>query len=224
MYDGDPLYCGSIKTVVGHLEGCAGLAGILKASLAIQNRFIPPNMHFKELNPAIHPFYQNLLVPTSSIPWPETTGPLRASVNSFGFGGTNAHAILESYEPPSDSITGDPDVQNSTTPNMLPGPFVFSAKSRTSLLGNLKRMLDYVSQNPSLDLDILSWVLQSRRTHFACRLTIPASNRLKFLESLRKQIEAAEASNIAVLGVRALSEESQHGRKILGIFTGQVRS
>ncbi|KAL2284183.1 hypothetical protein FJTKL_09154 [Diaporthe vaccinii] len=88
------LYCGSIKTIIGHLEGCAGLAGVLKASLAIQNKAIPPNMHFNQLNPKVEPFYKNLEVPVSLLPWPETYGePRRASVNSFGFGGTNAASI-----------------------------------------------------------------------------------------------------------------------------------
>lgn len=90
--DDEVLYCGSIKTIIGHLEGCAGLAGVLKASLAIQNKAIPPNMHFNQLNPKVEPFYKNLEVPVSLLPWPETYGePRRASVNSFGFGGTNAY-------------------------------------------------------------------------------------------------------------------------------------
>jgi acyl transferase domain-containing protein len=86
--DGSVLYCGSVKTVIGHLEGAAGLAGVLKASLAIQNKAIPPNMHFTQINPSIEPYYHNMRVPTSLIPWPDIGGTtLRASVNSFGFGG-----------------------------------------------------------------------------------------------------------------------------------------
>lgn len=85
------MLVGSIKTVIGHLEGCAGLAGLLKASLAIQNRTVPPNMLFTDLNPDIAPFSHHLQIPVKSGPWPEVSGqPLRASVNSFGFGGTNA--------------------------------------------------------------------------------------------------------------------------------------
>ncbi|KAF2271629.1 amino acid adenylation domain-containing protein [Westerdykella ornata] len=83
------LLVGSVKTVIGHTEGTAGLAGLLTASLGIQNGFIPPNLLFSELNPAIAPFYGKLKLPL------ELT-----NVNSFGFGGTNAHAILESYSAP----------------------------------------------------------------------------------------------------------------------------
>lgn len=79
----DPLFVGSIKTVVGHTEGTAGIAGIFKASLALQNATIPPNALFNRLNPRVEPFYDNLRVPTSLTPWPAVIrdSPRRASVN-----------------------------------------------------------------------------------------------------------------------------------------------
>jgi aspyridone synthetase (hybrid polyketide synthase/nonribosomal peptide synthetase) len=66
------LYVGSVKTIIGHLEGCAGIAGVLKAVLAIKNRTIPPNMHFHEPNPEVIPFCDRLEIPTAPIPWPDT--------------------------------------------------------------------------------------------------------------------------------------------------------
>lgn len=83
------LFVGSIKTVIGHLEGSAGLAGLLKVSLSMRNGIIPPNMHLKELNPRVRPFYDNLHIPTRATLWPSLPKgvPKRASVNSFGFGG-----------------------------------------------------------------------------------------------------------------------------------------
>jgi hybrid polyketide synthase/nonribosomal peptide synthetase ACE1 len=88
VYD-QKLLVGSIKTIIGHLEGSAGLAGVLKVSLAMQNGIIPPNMHLRELNPRVRPFYTNLQIPTEATPWPRLAKgvPKRASVNSFGFGG-----------------------------------------------------------------------------------------------------------------------------------------
>ena len=81
-----PLYVGSIKTVVGHLEGAAGLAGLLKGSGSIQNGMIPPNLLFNRLNPEVEPYYQGLHVPTSLTTWPKLAEgvPRRVSVNSFG--------------------------------------------------------------------------------------------------------------------------------------------
>lgn len=81
-----PLYVGSIKTVIGHTEGAAGIAGILKTSLALQHGYLPPNQHFNSLSSSVAPFAENLEIPTSLLPWPSIPdgGPRRASVNSFG--------------------------------------------------------------------------------------------------------------------------------------------
>jgi hybrid polyketide synthase / nonribosomal peptide synthetase ACE1 len=77
-----PLKVGSIKTVIGHTEGAAGLAGIMKASLALQNTTIPPNLLFESLNPRIRPFYTNVEVSTAASSWlAPLGGPRRASVN-----------------------------------------------------------------------------------------------------------------------------------------------
>ena len=83
------LLVGSIKTVIGHTEGTAGLAALLKASLALQHGEIAPNLHLNRLNPAVEPFYSNLEIPTTFRPWPKLADGAvkRASVNSFGFGG-----------------------------------------------------------------------------------------------------------------------------------------
>ena len=77
------LLVGSIKSVIGHTEGTAGLAGVLKASLALQNAVIPPNLLFNRLNPSIEPFYDNLKISVAASPWPSVpqNGPRRASVN-----------------------------------------------------------------------------------------------------------------------------------------------
>ena len=81
-----PLYVGSIKTVIGHTEGTAGLAGLLKGSLALQHGIIPPNMLFNHLNSSIEPYYDSLRVPTDAQLWPTMPEgcPRRVSVNSFG--------------------------------------------------------------------------------------------------------------------------------------------
>ncbi|KAH7310724.1 hypothetical protein B0I35DRAFT_439590 [Stachybotrys elegans] len=90
----EPLYVGSIKSNVGHLEGGAGLAGIVKAILILEKGIIPPVALFEKLNPDIDAEFYNLHVPTTCVPWP-SSGVRRVSVNSFGMGGTNAHAILD---------------------------------------------------------------------------------------------------------------------------------
>lgn len=82
----DKLYVGSIKTIIGHTEGTAGLASLLGTSLALKHGLVPPNMHFNTLNPRLRPFYHHLEVPTKCISWPATRPgqARRASINSFG--------------------------------------------------------------------------------------------------------------------------------------------
>ena len=214
------LFLGSIKTVVGHTEGCAGLAGVLKASLAIQHRAIPPNMHFNELNPAITPYYDHLQVATNLMPWPKLAGtPLRASVNSFGFGGTNAHAILESYEPET-----SPGSQNTHSDQLCPGecfvgPLTFSAKTDKSLLTLVKEFSTYIKSHPTVDLNDLTWILGTKRTCHPIKGFFSGATRQRLLAFMDKQVESAEASG--EFGVQAHPINADEIPGILGIFTGQ---
>ncbi|KAI0147390.1 putative polyketide synthase [Xylariaceae sp. FL1272] len=92
------LLVGSVKSNIGHLEAAAGIAGLIKAVLMLETGLIPPSIHFKTGNPAIDFEQCNVEVPQKLSPWPAITGPRRVSVNSFGYGGSNVHAVLEAYE------------------------------------------------------------------------------------------------------------------------------
>ncbi|KAK8009220.1 hybrid PKS-NRPS enzyme [Apiospora marii] len=224
-----PLYCGSIKTVTGHLEGCAGLAGVLKASLALQNKAIPPNMHFHQLNPKVEPFYEDLEVPTCLVPWPEPSydGPRRASVNSFGFGGTNAHAILESYEPNSSSSSSLETPASSSlgsSASDIGNDSVYNSSSTVGVVGGGEKteraLLAYLreKEQSALDIDVLSSSLQSKRTVFPHRAAIPAASDLEDLvQKLEDQVNALGTSTDAGAGFSATTQSP----RILGIFTGQ---
>ncbi|KAM0202100.1 hypothetical protein ACHAQI_010959 [Fusarium lateritium] len=202
---GDKLYVGSIKTIIGHTEGTAGLASLIGTSLALRNGTVPPNMHFEQLNPDIVPFYNHLEVPVTATPWPELAagGVRRASINSFGFGGTNAHAIIEAYTP-EESTT-------STTQPLLATPLVFSAASLTSLKATMSDHLDILTGNTQVSLRDLAWTLQHRRS------VLP----------YRKAITGLDATDICQGIKHALDDESdsKYGNlqapNVLGIFTGQ---
>jgi acyl transferase domain-containing protein len=88
------LYVGSVKTNIGHLEGASGLAGLIKAVLSIEKGIIPPNIWFENGNPAIDFDGWRIRIPTQAVPWP-VPGIRRASVNSFGYGGTNGHIVID---------------------------------------------------------------------------------------------------------------------------------
>ena len=90
-----PCALGSVKTNLGHLEAAAGVAGFIKAVLAVGHDTIPPNLHFTRWNRAIDPSPTRFFVPTDTSPWPAGAGPRRAGVSSFGLGGTNAHVVIE---------------------------------------------------------------------------------------------------------------------------------
>ncbi|RMZ76243.1 hypothetical protein DV738_g5044, partial [Chaetothyriales sp. CBS 135597] len=90
------LIVGSIKCHVGHLEACAALIGIIKTIECLERGFVPAQLHLREPNPKIN--FNELKIPTSTLPWHERKGRARmAGVNSFGFGGANGHVVLEQY-------------------------------------------------------------------------------------------------------------------------------
>ena len=93
-----PLLVGSVKTNIGHLEAAAGIAGLIKAVLALRRGVIPANLHFHRANPKAAWNNLGAVVPVVPVPWPAGETPRIAGVSSFGFGGTNAHVIVA--EPP----------------------------------------------------------------------------------------------------------------------------
>ncbi|RAH68494.1 ketoacyl-synt-domain-containing protein [Aspergillus aculeatinus CBS 121060] len=202
-----PLYVGSVKTAVGHLEGTAGLAGLVKAVEAVRRGEIPPNMLFESLNPEIQPFYHRLAVPTETMPWPQVREgePRRASVNSFGFGGTNAHAIIESYD--------NPHRRPSTSPSSLCTPLVLSANSETSLRGQIEAFHTLLSTTDTPVHDILH-TLQTRRSQHPVRATFSAPDR----DTLSTALSKAIASD-STLGTRVDKKPAKP--RILAVFTGQ---
>lgn len=205
-----PLYVGSIKTVLGHTEGTAGVAALMKTSQALKHGVVPPNLLFEKVSSRVAPFYKAVEIPTVAKPWPqlnEGDGVRRASVNSFGFGGANAHAILESYE--SASMVGPRD---STVPTFA--PYVFSALSEKSLRASLSAYSSFLNGSGSeVSTRDLSWTLHQRRSILPRRAAFPASSAQDLSANITRRL--AESTTC----VKALS--AQKTGRILGIFTGQ---
>ncbi|KAK8104542.1 ketoacyl-synt-domain-containing protein [Apiospora kogelbergensis] len=208
----ESLAVGSIKSVVGHLEGTAGLAGLTKASLAIQQGVIPPNLHFQQLNKRIEPFYGDLYIPKIATPWPELPigMPRRVSVNNFGFGGTNGHAILESWP----HNLKPSALSEQSAPNECAyggGPFLLSANSTAALMSMAKALSGYIKNHPDVDLTSLAYTL-SHRSEFAFRASFSATSPAQ----LSSKLDNFQASN-----TRALSIPESLPIRILAVFTGQ---
>ncbi|KID81965.1 polyketide synthase [Metarhizium guizhouense ARSEF 977] len=128
------LMVSSTKTVIGHTEGTGGVTGVLEASLAVQHGQIPANLHFNKLNPKIRPYYDSLHIPTETVPWPDVPSgsPRRVSVNRFGFGDTNAHATIESWDGEVSGQIGNEKSGHAPKARRA-GPFVPSAISAENL-------------------------------------------------------------------------------------------
>ncbi|CAG8973054.1 hypothetical protein HYALB_00010828 [Hymenoscyphus albidus] len=210
IQDPDPLFVGSIKTVVGHTEGTAGLAGLIKASLALQNAVIPPNRLFDKLSPSVKPFYGHLKIATKAEPWPAVApnAPRRASVNSFGFGGANAHCILESYQQ-----HHHPQADNGNVYT----PFVFSAPSERALVAMVMSYSTLLkTEQPIVNLRHLSYTLSQRRTAFPVRMSFAGTDSSSLCSKLDMFAEGSGEKPIAP----STSSKSATMR-VLGIFTGQ---
>ncbi|KAH9832144.1 Polyketide synthase pksF [Teratosphaeria destructans] len=205
------LYVGSIKTVLGHTEGTAGVAGVLKAMLAVQHSRIPPNLLLSELSPAVRPFYKHLQIVQTSTAWPEL-GPgqaRRASINSFGFGGTNAHAIVESYQ-----------ACSKPSQKILPlSPLTFSASSEKALRDNLAAYIDYLERHEDTDLGDLAYTLR-RRSLFQYRVAVSTCSIADLRDKLR-DILAGDDGRRRGAFIRTLPKAAGEKPSILGIFTGQ---
>ncbi|KAK4180644.1 hypothetical protein QBC36DRAFT_297446 [Triangularia setosa] len=206
------LLVGSIKTIIGHTESTAGIAGILKVVQAMKHGYVPPNMLLEKLNPDVLPFYSHLQIPQELMPWPKVAlgQRRRASVNSFGFGGTNAHIILEGFEAPNDDNT---DGQSSP---LQVAPFLFSAQSKQSLLAGLAAHAEYLEQHPNVSAADLAWSLRSRRSRLPLRLALPAST----IEALRSSLKGILGNSNFQLESKAAGTSTKEAR-LLGIFTGQ---
>ncbi|EEU43643.1 uncharacterized protein NECHADRAFT_70660 [Fusarium vanettenii 77-13-4] len=204
----DQMFVGSVKTAIGHLEGCAGLAGLIKALEAVRRGVIPPNQLFKTLNPALKAFAGNLSIPTETLPWPEIAPgtPRRASVNSFGFGGTNAHAILESFDNP---------LQPGPVKGILSFPLVLSANSEKSLRKQISQLHDTIQESGEEGAEAILYTLAQRRSQLPVRTYFSGHTQ----QELLKKLSAASADD-ATISV-ASQETTNQTPRILGVFTGQ---
>lgn len=138
-----PLLIGSVKSNLGHLESASGVAGLVKSLMCIQHRRVPATIGIKTLNPNIKFDEWNLKVATTNVPLPKT-GKLIVGINSFGFGGANAHVILESYESPESKVP--------RLANIPEVPIVITAKSEVALKNAALDMVSYLRDHPHTPL------------------------------------------------------------------------
>ncbi|HEY3900873.1 MAG TPA: SDR family NAD(P)-dependent oxidoreductase [Chthoniobacter sp.] len=210
-----PLTIGSVKTNLGHLETAAGVAGLVKAMLVLKRRQIPPNLHFETPNPHIDFSALKLRVNTTVEPLPEADGPRLAGVNSFGFGGANAHIILE--EPPV-----RPHGQHGEELAGRAWPIVLSARSEKSLRSYAAQFTAWLEERLHANGDApvlpdLVYSLGARRNHHAYRLTVAAGSMPELIQELGAFAREEESLKIRT----SFSPRREQPPRIAFVMSGQ---
>ncbi|SHN72055.1 type I polyketide synthase [Desulfovibrio litoralis] len=174
-----PLYIGSVKSNIGHLEPAAGIAGIIKSLLVFKHKKIPPNVHFKTPNPNIDFDALNIKVPSQITPLPQVEKGGLISVNSFGFGGTNAHAVLREFTASSQK-TAEKSLNVSETPLFL------SAKHKNSLIQQAKAYADLIKETEESELYNIACSAAFNKESLESRSVFFANSKTELI----KQLEA----------------------------------
>lgn len=198
----------------------------------MRHKIIPPNQHLHNLSSAVKPSYEKLQIPTTLQEWPSVPQPhpLRASVNGFGSGGTNCHAIMETYIPeihdygPWGKPEARREVQISTLPDpdFTPTPLVFSASSESALVAMLEKYAHYL-ENTDVPMQRLAITLNSRRSTLPVRVAIPGTSKRDVLQAINKELSKVRGNPGVEIGTRPTVMEFGQNRRprILGVFTGQ---
>jgi amino acid adenylation domain-containing protein/non-ribosomal peptide synthase protein (TIGR01720 family) len=199
-----PCLLGAVKSNIGHLEAAAGIAGLIKTVLCLLHHEIPPNLHFKQLNPYIDLSATPFSLPTEKRQW--ISSSLRiAGVSAFGFGGTNAHVIIE--EAPRLDRS-----DHTTLPERSRHILTLSARSEAALrqLGN--RYQQYLTEHADVSMADLCYTAATGRAHFPYRTALVAQTSQELLEKL---------SDFPIGNV---SSSSDSNPKIVLLFSGQGSS
>ena len=193
----ETAYCGlgSVKSNVGHLEAAAGIAGVIKVILSMQQKVLPGNPHLKEPNAYLQlegtPFY----LQKETQKWECAAGKKRiAGVSSFGFGGANAHIILEEYERVKkvEVIENDSHI------------IVLSAKNKNRLSNQVSNLINYLEENPEVSMTSLSYTLQTGRDAMEERLALVVKDRTELIEKLNN-FESNESTGIYTANIKKTS-------------------
>ncbi|WP_322861109.1 beta-ketoacyl synthase N-terminal-like domain-containing protein [Mycobacterium europaeum] len=184
---GRPVNVGSVKTNIGHAGAAAGIAGLLKAVLAVRHSVIPPSLNHAGPDPELDRL--GLRVNTDALPWPAAERPRRAGVSSFGMGGTNAHVVVEEAPAQPDTPADAPDG---------PVAWVLSARSAQALANQARRLAAWVADSELTAPDV-AWSLVTTRSVFDHRAVLVGRDREALTRDLAG-VAAGEAAPGLVVG------------------------
>ena len=203
-----PCWIGSVKTNIGHLEAAAGIAGLIKLVLSLEHGEIPPHLHLKQLNPYIQLEKTPIKICTQLQQWSSVEQPRLAGVSAFGFGGTNAHLILEEAPVP---------VKSEDNPSRPLHLLTLSAKTEKALEALVSGYQNYLVTHPELAIADICFSANTGRSHFNHRLAIIASAQEELVDKLAKISGREEPSGVWSGKVSSNSKSP----KLAFLFTGQ---
>jgi acyl transferase domain-containing protein/NAD(P)-dependent dehydrogenase (short-subunit alcohol dehydrogenase family)/aryl carrier-like protein len=223
----NPLLVGSVKTNIGHLEAAAGMAGLIKVLLSLQNNTIPGQLNFETPNPHIAWDSTSVKVLTESTPWPDANHRI-AGVSAFGMSGTNAHVIVASVDgqrgngwsiaPPS-SVNDQPGGRSEHKLLEPDGSvhselITISAKNEQALLALAARYEQSFSNEPSLNISDVAYTSNNHRSHFEHRAALVTENRDGAIEGFRSLVRSRQCDAV-------VHATSRRPAKVAWQFTGQ---
>jgi acyl transferase domain-containing protein/NADPH:quinone reductase-like Zn-dependent oxidoreductase/acyl carrier protein len=207
---GEPVLLGSVKSNIGHTQAAAGVAGIIKMVTAMARGTVPATLHVDAPSDQVDWDSGAVRLVTEAVPWPGDAGRTRrAAVSSFGFGGTNAHVILEGVPAEDHADAGQPDIANATT-------LLVSARTAEGLKAQAGRLREFVVEHPGLDPRDVGWSLAMTRSQFEHRAGITGTGRAELLAGLGA-VAAGAPTQHAVTGV---ADAAGRGRVVF-VFPGQ---
>ncbi|MGX1667847.1 type I polyketide synthase, partial [Streptomyces sp. NPDC055366] len=205
-----PLWLGSLKSNIGHTQGAAGVGGVIKMVMAMQHGVLPKTLHVAEPTPEVDWSAGDIELLTEARPWPDTDRPRRFGVSSFGFSGTNAHAIIEQAP-----ITRAAAPKAAPDPSVLPVPLplLVSARGDDALRAQAERLRAHLVAHPELNpLDVATTLAQTRAA-LGHRAVVVGQDRDTVLTALAALAEGRTANGL-VSGVAA-------GYRSAFLFSGQ---
>ncbi|MDI1431900.1 type I polyketide synthase [Polyangium sorediatum] len=197
---------GAVKTNIGHLESAAGVAGLIKSALVLQNGLIPKNIHFRTLNPRIQLDRTPFVIPTEPRPWRAALKRRVAGVSSFGMSGTNAHVVVEEF-----AQSAEEDLTPEASSYLLP----LSAKSPEALRAHASAFRDYLTSTQDVSFRDVVHTASLRRSHFEYRISAVGRTR----EELARSLDAFLGGEVG--GGLATGKSTPARAKVVFVFSGQ---
>ncbi|MBB5158871.1 type I polyketide synthase [Saccharopolyspora phatthalungensis] len=206
-----PLWLGSLKSNIGHTQSASGVAGVIKMVMALRHGQLPKTLHVDEPTPHVDWASGAVSLLTEPRSWPDTGGPRRAGISSFGASGTNAHVIVEAAPAVIPETSSTVEQAGSSSGGAV--PWLISGRTTAGLRAQARRLAEFVDRSEELSMHDVGWSLASTRAMLDHRAVLIADSRADFAAQLRSLAHGEESPGVVVGGVT--------GGRTAYLFSGQ---